>query len=518
MGQDFRLTRAYEQMLKGNQTPQSSSPKSLMEAYGKVLAEQTVFYAKSGNDPFVKIGIVSDQEEASRVKNKIKSYSIKDMTNKWLTESGWSVVNPIATSRQIGQMLYECEIDLDDINEIVEKKSELNTLEASVLGEDVSTFELFNVLYEGITKLPNYTLKTEKEKFVKLFEMLTLRVGEVNQKNVGPGEMLMSLFSNSTKPEDKGDLQFGSTIVEVKGSGSALGYAHYAVANIKGVFTDLLKSSKGLPDLALSKIKSKLILRTRKLKDAKSLDQEIIFTDKFVKVLEDITAEISRMDLSKVEELMKNKLFIELSRQTTNSLVKTLAKQYEQNGLIFTDAVTTDSTAEISEHIKDLIRLLKDIYKEVFQILQERPSLTLANWNTLGLNEMVAEFFLSDLNLTSDQLTTALLACRPYEEHAQGLQTEILETFERTKYKDIPKTHDIKTLRGLYFALQVSEYAREEGFSHLLLFNKITGKALPIQANKTFKDLLSFYEQHQSKFTFYIGFGGRQGAHRLILD
>ena len=517
MGQDFRLTRAYEQMLKGNQTSQSSSPRSLTEAYSKVLTEQTVFYAKSGNDPFVKIGIVSDQEEASRVKNKIKSYSIKDMTNKWLTESGWSVVNPIATSRQIGQMLYECEIDLDDINEIVEKKSELGALKKSIL-EDAKTFELHDVLYEGLSKLPNYTLKTEKEKFVKLFEMLTLRVGEVDQKNVGPGEMLMSLFSNSTKPEDKGDLQFGSDIVEVKGSGSALGYAHYAVANIKGVFTDILKSSKGLPDLSLSKIKSKLILRTRKLRDAKSLDQEIIFTDKFIKVLEDITAEISRMDLQKVEELMKNKLFIELSKQTTSSLVKTLIKQYEQNGLIFTDAVTTDSTAEISENIKDLIRLLKDIYKEVFQILQERPSLTLADWNVLSLNDMVAEFFLSDLDLTADQLTTALFACRPYEEHAPGLRAEILETFERAEYKDIPKTHDTKALRGLYFALQLSEYAREEGFSHLLLFNKNTGKSLPIQANKTFKELLSFYETHQSKFTFYIGFGGRQGAHRLILD
>ena len=517
MGQDFRLTRAYEQMLKGNQTSQSSSPRSLTEAYSKVLTEQTVFYAKSGNDPFVKIGIVSDQEEASRVKNKIKSYSIKDMTNKWLTESGWSVVNPIATSRQIGQMLYECEIDLDDINEIVEKKSELGALKKSIL-EDAKTFELHDVLYEGIANLPNYTLKTDKENFVKLFEMLTLRVGEVNQKNVGPGEMLMSLFSNSTKPEDKGDLQFGSDIVEVKGSGSALGYAHYAVANIKGVFTDILKSSKAMPDLALSKIKSKLILRTRKLKDAKSLDQEIIFTDKFIKVLEDITAEISRMDLQKVEELMKNKLFIELPKQTTSSLVKTLIKQYEQNGLIFTDAVTTDSTAEISENIKDLIRLLKDIYKDVFQILQERPSLTAANWNALSLNDMIAEFFLSDLNLTIDQLTTALFACRPYEEHAPGLRAEILETFERTEYKDVPKTHDIKALRGLYFALQVSEYAREEGFSHLLLFNKITGKALPIQANKTFKELLSFYETHQSKFTFYIGFGGRQGAHRLLLD
>ena len=517
MGQDFRLTRAYEQMLKGNQTSQSSSPRSLTEAYTKVLTEQTVFYAKSGNDPFVKIGIVSDQEEASRVKNKIKSYSIKDMTNKWLTESGWSVVNPIATSRQIGQMLYECEIDLDDINEIVEKKSELGALKKSIL-EDAKTFELHDVLYEGIANLPNYTLKTDKENFVKLFEMLTLRVGEVNQKNVGPGEMLMSLFSNSTKPEDKGDLQFGSDIVEVKGSGSALGYAHYAVANIKGVFTDILKSSKAMPDLALSKIKSKLILRTRKLKDAKSLDQEIIFTDKFIKVLEDITAETSRMDLQKVEELMKNKLFIELPKQTTGSLVKTLIKQYEQNGLIFTDAVTTDSTAEISENIKDLIRLLKDIYKDVFQILQERPSLTLANWNALSLNDMIAEFFLSDLDLTADQLTTALFACRPYEEHAPGLRAEILETFERTEYKDVPKTHDIKALRGLYFALQVSEYAREEGFSHLLLFNKITGKALPIQANKTFKELLSFYETHQSKFTFYIGFGGRQGAHRLLLD
>lgn len=518
MGQDFRLTRAYEQMLKGNQPSQNSSPRSLTEAYNKVLNENTVFYAKSGSEPFVKIGIVSDEDEANRVKNKIKSYSIKDMTNKWLAESGWSIVNPIATSRQIGQMLYGCKIDLDDINEIVEKKSELSTLKGYILSDDVKTFPLFDVLYEGISTLPHYTLKTEKENFVKLFEMLVPRVGEVDQKNVGPGEMLMSLFSNSTKPKDKGDLQFGDAVVEVKGSGSALGYAHYAVANIKGVFTDILKSSKGMPYLALSKIKSKLILRTRNLRDAKSLDQEIIFTDKFINVLEDITTEISKMDLSKVEELMKNKLSIDLSRQTTNALVKTLIKQYEQNGLIFTDAVTTDSVAEISEHVKDLIRLLKDIYRDVFQISEERPSLTLTDWNTLGLNEMVAEFFLSDLNLTAEQLTTALLACRPYEEHAQGLRAEILETFERTKYKDIPKTHDIKALRGLYFALQVSEYAREEGFTHLLLFSKVTGKALPIQANKTFKELLSFYEQNQSKFTFYIGFGGRQGAHRLILD
>lgn len=518
MGQDFRLTRAYEQMLKGNQTSQSSSPRSLTEAYSKVLTEQTVFYAKSGNDPFVKIGIVSDEEEASRVKNKIKSYSIMDMTNKWMELAGWAKNNPLLTSRQLGQLLYDYKIDIDDINEIVENKSQLGALEKYISPEKVQTFLLFDALYEGLLNLPNYTLKTEKEKFVKLFEMLTLRVGEVNQKNVGPGEMLMSLFSNSTKPEDKGDLQFGSTVVEVKGSGSALGYAHYAVANIKGVLTDTLKSSKKVPDLTLSRIKSKLILRTRKLKDAKSLDQEIIFTDKFNKVLEDITAEVSRMDLQKVEELMKSKLFIELPKQTTSSLVKTLIKQYEQNGLIFTDAVTTDSTAEISENIKDLIRSLKDIYKDVFQILQERPSLTLADWNNLSLNEMIAEFFLSDLDLTADQLTTALFACRPYEEHAPGLRAEILETFERAEYRDMPKTHESKALRGLYFALQVSEYAREEGFSHLLLFNKITGKSLPIQTNKTFKDLLSFYETHQSKFTFYIGFGGRQGAHRLILD
>jgi len=107
MGQDFRLTRAYEQMLKGNQTPQSASPRSLMEAYGKVLAEQTVFYAKSGNDPFVKIGIVSDEEEASRVKNKIKSYSIMDMTNKWMELAGWSKNNPLLTSRQLGQLLLD---------------------------------------------------------------------------------------------------------------------------------------------------------------------------------------------------------------------------------------------------------------------------------------------------------------------------------------------------------------------------------------------------------------------------
>jgi hypothetical protein len=517
MGQDFRLTRAYEQMLKGNQTPQSASPKSLMEAYGKVLAEQTVFYAKSGNDPFVKIGIVSDQEEASRVKNKIKSYSIMDMTNKWMELAGWSKNNPLLTSRQLGQLLYDYKIDVDDINEIIENKSKLVALQNIAVSEKPEAFDLFKKIYEGIEALPYNNLKTSKENFMKLFEALSLRVADVEQRRVGPGELLMSLFTNAAKPEGKGDLKFDSAVVEVKASGAALGYAHYAVANLKKVLTSIVSSNKSSPDLALSEIKSKLIVGIRKLRDAKTLDQELIFTDKFFKILEDAVTQVSKANLPGIDYVLSNKLFAERSISLYSSFLKKLIEQYEQNGLIHSNAVTKDSTEEISEYIKEAISLLKYVYKKINDLDEGRQLASVPNWEALDLTKTVKEFFLSDLDLPAEELTTALFACRPYEDYAPELRAEILEAFGDDQYKDIPKTHDFKALRRLFFALQVSEYARKEQFSYLLLFNKVSHNALAFQANKTFKQMLEFCENHQNNFTFLIGFDSERGAHRLSI-
>jgi hypothetical protein len=370
MGNDYQLKKVYEEMLNNNvKSSEDKQPKSLKEAYEQI-SEATAFYVKDmtggGTAPPVysglkQVGVVTG-DEAKSIQNKIKSHTITSVTDKMLTEAGWDLNNPILNSRTLGHILFENNIDTDDLNTIVSNKPKLNSIVPSSQVE-TGKFDLVEKVYSGIEKLLG-TPKTEKQYFLSLIKELFEKAGTIKGTNVGPGEFMLSLLTNAKKSETKGDLIFADQTVEVKGgkstedgklSGAALGYAPYAMENLKSTMNSLItkdfKSSKPLYDY-----KRRFITYIQEFqKQSITPGQPSPFTEKFFNDLESLLPYFDNLDVvefsKKVNQMFGLDLTTKINVGTINisSLINEFAKkQYLKPDLI-------DVSQETQKTLKNLL-------------------------------------------------------------------------------------------------------------------------------------------------------------------
>lgn len=538
MGEEYQLKKLYEALLKGEtqSKKENKQPKSLTDAYNKLLSERTVFFAKDDNK-YTTLGIVEDPDEANEIKNNIKSFSIISTTNEMLTQAGWSPNNPVLSTRKLGSLLLQKEIDILDLTKISSKKEEFTNLQDYIFGAKAGTkFNLVNAIVEGLQKVLGESQKTPAENFASLVKTLTTQVGRIEGTDVGPGEMAITLLTNAKKPSTKGDLEFSGKIVEAKASsygkeeslsGAALGYAKYASGGaLQTAIDEMLRRKEVSPNRALYKIKKVYDEVAESVQANTSL---IPLSTKFYEDLSNLNVLITNQKPDSFKEQF-NKLFgMNLDLRDLNSRAKVievikalLANNYLDNKAISQEVLQNpknDTFLAIKQLLcsgEGLFGKAKQIYRsltnhiakatETQDVEKQKPSLTVA----------FGDFFFSDLGFTAQQLASVLLEARPYREHKEGLLQNLEKALEGGYLKRLQR-QDASALKGLLFALHISEYAREENFEYLMVFNYTTGNALAIPAQVSFADLLNFYENHKQDLSFGVDFVGRQGAHKLAL-
>jgi hypothetical protein len=535
MGQEYQLKKLYESLLRGEKAveKQNKSPKTLSEAYQqKLISERTVFFAKD-NDKYTTLGVVENPEEADEIKNNIKSFSILSTTDSMLEQAGWEKNNPILSSRKLGSLLLQKQIDILDLNTLDKNKQSLTRLEQYIT--EGSKFDVVEALIKGIQDVLKDSQKTSNENFKSLIESLITQRGRIEGTDVGPGEVAITLLSNATKP-NKGDLNFNGKIVEAKASsygkekelsGAALGYTKYSSGGaLERAMNELLKTKSVSPNRLLYKIKKKYDETVETMQESSSL---LPFTNLFFSDLAQLSKLIVEQNFDKIKESLTNKFGLNLDTvRITNAQIKDTINLLMKNNYLDKSKITQETLSNTKSDVylglKQTIFASSGIFGKLRQIFKvDVPKLLSSSQKDLELQDKNAsltvafgDFFFSDLGFSPQQLATVFLEARPYREHKESLLSDIEKALSNGYAKRLQR-QDSSALKGLLFALHLSEYARAEEFQYLLLFNYTTGNAISISVQTSFEDLLNFYESHKQEIDFRIDFLGRQGAHKLAL-
>jgi hypothetical protein len=535
MGQEYQLKKLYESLLKGEKAEekQSKQPRTLSEAYQqKLVSERTVFFAKDNNE-YTTLGVVEDPEEANDIKNNIKSFSILSTTDSMLEQANWDKNNPILSSRKLGSLLLQKQIDILDLNKLQQNKESLTELENNIING--AKFNMIDVLIKGIQSVLTDSQKTSNENFKSLIDNLIVQRGRIDGTDVGPGEVAITLFSNAIKP-NKGDLNFNGKIVEAKASsygkekelsGAALGYTKYSSGGaLEKAMSELLKTKSVSPNRLLYKIKKKYDEMVETMQESSSL---LPFTNLFFRDLTQLSKLIVDQEFDKIKDVLLNKFGLDLNIQRiTNSQIRDTINLLMNNNYLDKSKITQETLSnpksDVYLGLKQIIFAPSGIFGKLRQIFKvDVPKLSNSSQKELDVQDKntsltvaFGDFFFSDLGFSPQQLATVFIEARPHKEHRESLLSD-LESALSNGYAKRLQRQDSAALKGLLFALHLSEYARAEEFQYLLLFNYTTGNAISIPVQTSFEDLLKFYENHKQEMDFRIDFIGRQGAHKLAL-
>lgn len=535
MGQEYQLKKLYEALLKGEKViqKQNISPRTLSEAYQqKILSERTVFFAKD-NDKYTTLGVVEDPEEANDIKNNIKSFSILSTTDSMLEQAGWEKNNPVLSSRKLGSLLLQKEIDILDLNTLQQNKQSLTELENKIT--EGNKFNVVDALVKGLQNVLKDSQKTSNENFESLINSLIIQRGRIDGTDVGPGEVAITLLSNAVKPS-KGDLNFNGKIVEAKASsygkeknlsGAALGYTKYSSGGaLQKAMDELLKTKSVSPNRLLYKIKKKYDETVETIQESSSL---LPFTDLFFKDLTRLSNLIVEQEFDRIKAVLLNRFGLNLDAvRITNAQIKDTITLLMNNSYLDKSKITQETLSNPKSDVyvglkqavfapSGIFGKFRQIFKiDVPKLLNIKEKNSDLDTKNVSLTVAFGDFFFSDLGFSPQQLASVFLEARPYEQYKDSLQTDIEKALTNGYAKRLQR-QDSSALKGLLFALHLSEYAREEEFQYLLLFNYTTGNAISIPAQTSFENLLNFYENHKQEIDFSVDFLGRQGAHKLAL-
>ena len=547
---DYFLNKIYDSLLSKKPVPKkpepivekkktlSKAPKTLSGAYQTVLTERVAFYVTPVEQDkpaplyqgLEQIGIVQNDQEAKSLRSRIKSFSILDTTTKMLNAAGWETANPILDSKELRQLIFNYNINVEDLTNISKNKNKLVFLQDTITNKQQTTFNLIETLYKGIEQ---FLTKTNQEDIKKFFESLINKQGTVKGTNVGPGEILCSLFSNSSKPlknesssseseeEPKGDLKFGSIKVELKQTGAKLGYAFYADANIKSEMAKVINNEQKLiPHAELSRRISSFEDKVSKLKEFNNYGFSI-FNDSLINQIKEFNVFIKKTDMSGFQQSVQNVFNFNIKNiPRDNSFYQTFIENLLKNKFLTSSETFNPATLEKSNQKEIFVKILEVLkygYDSI-QSLLNKPKYQVKDWNQQSETVAFNELLLSNLNLTPEQITDVLYAVRPFAQSEPSLKSQILKVL-KDGYVNRLKRGEDKALRGLVFAIHLSEYARHETFDYLLLFNKTTHKAFSIPTpSNCFESLLELYESKgEQVFRFRVSIGGRQGAHNITI-
>lgn len=516
--ENMRLTQSFTVPKK------NSNPRTLTEAYKIINERNTVFITKEG-DLYHEIGSVESDEDAQKIKNNIRSYSITSLTSSLLEKSGWSKKNPLISPLKLGTLIFLHKIDIKDFAKINENRENNSLFENFIFSESgTTTFNIVDILTKGIENLIGQDQKTQTNKIEEILNELIPIKGDIDGIGVGPGELAISLFTNSVKgPEGKkGDLHFSKGVVEVKGSsnsqgktsGAALGYAKYATSgNLEKAIDSLLEQTSIVPDRNANSKVVRYNDAVDKLKSVlEALPGKVSFNDKFYNTLRDLSKNFLKMNLNEIQQKLADEFYIKLkpgnvSIQSVNDIIKGLrTKGYlEKNTSMYID----EADNQIKEKLKNYLYGSKSSFIQTLnQIL--RPS---ENTKLLNLNEKFKDLFLSNLGFNAKQLAGVLIEARPTDNTSVSID-EITSVLNQG-YLEKLKRGDTKALNALVFALHIKCYATEEVFDRLLLINQTTHNSIVVPTHKSFKDLVEFYITNEKNFTFSITFINTRGVHNL---
>ena len=331
---DYRLKFIYEQMLKGNDTKQSSKeqPRNLTEAYNKiVLTERTAFYAKdiAAGEPIPDIqGLESlgDVENPEKIKHAITSYSLLKPLEDLLQMSdeagkGWHKPPVVGIKlNDLGQEFVSLGITGNFISKLVSHKNSLTDFESKV--KSGNEFIMKDVILDDLNKIENIGL--ERPTLEKLYNYLFPMTANVAQAAVGAGEICATLLTNAKKGII-GDLVFGDQKVEIKGLNGRVGKAGYAWKNTAKGLADFLISLQRNSDKEAGKETPTSVRFKNNIRAAFNQIRQNETLTKFLdeKYLQLIASFLKEKNLIKLEKVIANSNILTVQRDFYNILLRT---------------------------------------------------------------------------------------------------------------------------------------------------------------------------------------------------
>jgi hypothetical protein len=354
----------------------------------------------------------------------------------WIEKGGWAgsedrvleqlntIINQLQ-AEDIQALSGEISSDIAAILEFTKK----DTLSNFILDQKNTNKDLLQVV-----RIPNLKHLNDINFIAKLFQI----VFPINQVNIGPGEVALSLLTSAVKPTYKGDLKVGGLDIEFKGSKGRVG---------KGKEESRVLNDRIAPKVGKEGIKEQQKLLFIKLKD------------------------ILKSDLS-VDEVFKTYI---LKGYITSNLYKVLQSIDESNNLDdFYKKVKKEHLTEKGA-VESRIKQLQGFITQSMQISQEQ-----------NLNIPFKEY--------ADKYLEAIKAAADIFKLKEGAETQQFRT-----YFEVPdyvissdekidticdyakeKSDKLRELVGEYFiekkllveqiitAISIANYHREENFNYII--------------------------------------------------
>lgn len=523
MGQDYRLTGIYEQMLKKETTKHGSAeqPKNLTEAYKKVLVERTAFYAKdigtSDEVPNIQglenLGAV---EEPLKIKHTIQSLSVLPALENAMSKevSGWGAIKGV-DSDKLARDFIAAGVSGNDLEKITDHKAELTSFQEHTMKPEV--FNLSDIIVNDIKSKIDVTASTDSLTLV--FKRVFEEEGTIAGTAVGKGELAISLFTNAGKGKT-GDLKTpnGKTI-EVKGKGGRLGPAEYSQANTPKELAEFLQSRKSQARLNRELVRLKTSIRSFANDMETDPMYSKIFNEKLKQVLNQIADNIEQTNiLSFVDKYKLRAIYRGSSDKVWEDLTQ-LGFIIPKTEGIPAAPLEKDYTKTIQAKVRKF--LTDKIFEKgkIERILGKTAEVqNLANQT---FTTAVQDFFLNDLGLTADDAAEAFLLTKSYNKDVSKYLPEIKSFFQQNYNKMIQG--DSKYLEAAVFAFQLSLYAQagEAGqhFDYFMIMNPSSMNALSfdVARENLFTYLTQAYLLNSDKIMISIRADGRQGASAITL-
>lgn len=513
---DYRLKSLYEQILRGEpvkQTPKEQ-PKSLAEAYKVILTERTAFYAKE---------VPSDQEtqpeiagldslgtvpQADRIKFLIASQTAKPEVNKLMLAAGnWTNVDnyeedllgPISTE------LFAAGFGMNEIAELIKSKATLSNF-----SKMVATEKFFNTMSDSVVPNLNTLLpKIKTNKLNDLYKYCFTKKCKINDIAVGFGEIALSLFTDCKKGK-VGDLDSPTAgAIEVKTNGGRIAKKTQVNTNYKESLIEFLKNQNAEQKVSksISTLKHNVEEQIDRIKENNNFVG--VFTNKYEKYITDLIASIGTNNFSK---LYANSPF----KDVVQGKASTIYQKALQNGLVVSPTEHSSPVPEsLKQYVLDTHRLLSQIFRDKKLQGQYESILSTSqaaiDVSKLSVWDSIQYFFFTDFGFTTKQLAEGLLLL--VNPKARATAEEFLpeiEEFFTSPYAKSLKAGNMKVLKGLIFALQVSIYAKGL-FNYLFVVNTATFEGIGFKTGSLMHLFKQFY-QNSERFSLDIDLDPDRGG------
>jgi hypothetical protein len=385
MPNDYFLTKIYESMKNKKDSSSLSKPKNIQQAYYQVVLKQI----NEGADI-----LMQNRDESGKPYGNVEEFAVSD-----------DVASEIRANIRKGQTVKDKFGRTTNLREIIEEvlkranlesknKNEFNFLVDNV----VSIFNKENLVLDNIVNyksLLSTSPNTVVEKLInKPFISVNLmdlvpdwfksffedkNISDVisalwdikpsGSTNLGRGELLFTLISNTKKAGDEGDLIMDNKKIELKGAAGSMGGDGF-VQNISTELNNIIKT-----DL------TKLSISNRKKEILKKLDKELSIKKRQLKKMS--SQEIERFEIFKKEFL---------------KLIDELNESYDENSI---------------QNIKDFLNSGpvddENIKNDILQIIIVGLKIPKNNYR-----DALLAFFSQYKLLTDDQIVEGIFAARNY--------------------------------------------------------------------------------------------------------